>query len=606
VSKSNRSRLVRFGSFEVDLEAGEIRRRGLRLALQEKPFQILVQLLDKPGEAVSRADLRQELWPPDTYVVFDRSLNTAITKLRRTLGDSADNPRFIETLPRRGYRFIAPVSQATGATISRPEAGKMRLLVLPFDNLSNDPEQEYFSDGLTEEMISQLGQLAPQRLGVIARTTAMQYKHNKKGLQRIGQELSVDYILEGSVRRSGNRVRITAQLSQVRDQTHLWAESYEHNLADIFAAQADVAQNVARSLALQFLTPTASTGSSQTIHPAAHEAYLRGRFFWNQRLESSLKAAVECFEQARRHDRDYAPAFAGLSDCYAVLGWFGAFRPREAGQKARAAAERAVEIDNQLAEAHCSLALVRFWYDWDWRGAERGFLRAIELNPNYATAHQWYASYLAAMGRLTECSKEQKRAQELDPLSLIIALNAGDRFYFAREFDSAVACYRSIIQREPTFSPAYFQLGRALVQKSAYEEAISSFEEAWKLSGNKHAAPALAHAHGLAGGRAKARAFLSDLIPSGNDQPPASSGLALIHLGLGENERALDWLEQGFRQRCLWLIFLQMDPVYDALRVHPRFVQLLRRLRFSENGSRPTQYSPTHKYGPIMERDNSQ
>ena len=569
------ARIVRFGLYEVDLRTGEVRKDGIKLKLQGQPFQVLAALLERPSDVVTREELRQRIWPAQTFVDFDRGLNKAINKLRDALGDQADNPRFVETLARRGYRFIAPLhSREAGAGAPAP---KLRLVVLPFENLSTDPDQEYFSEGLAEELTTQLGRMNPQKLGVIARSSAMQYKGTGKTIEQIGQELRVDYVLEGSVRRAGSRVRITVQLIQAQTQTHLWAESYDRELKDIFAIQDEVAGRVGTSLACELLPGENASQRSTTI-PAALEAYMRGRHFWNRRSESALKSAIECFQRALEEDSGYALAHAGLAECYAMLGWYGALSPQEAGGRARAAASQALELDENLGEGFCALGLLRFWYEWEWRGAEECFRRAVDLNPSQAIAHHWYASFLAAMGRIDDARAQQARAQELDPLSLAIAKSAGDTYYYQRNYDKAIEHYRGVLQREPRFIPAHFDLGRAYLQKGRHEEALVMLKQALLLSGNREAGAALAQAHAAAGQSNEADTMLSALLKPLPERYTAAPPIALVYMAMGETGRALGWLERGFEERSPWMVFLKMDPAYDPLRAEPRFAQLLQRM----------------------------
>jgi len=560
---------ARFGTFEIDLESRELRKRGMRIRLEDKPFQILEILLERPGHVVTRQTLRQRLWP-ETHVGYEQSLNTAVNKLRELLGDSAQNPRYVETLPRVGYRFIAPVEKP-GQNLG--PARKKMLAVLPFENLSEDPEQEFFADGLTEELISHLGQLHPKRLGLIARTSAIQYKGSKKTLGEIARELNVEYVLEGSVRRQGTSIRVAAQLIEARDQTHLWSSSYDRELRDILAVQHDVAEQVGRALALELLP--GYDAARGTTDPAAHEAYLRGRFFWGQRSEESLRKAIGWFEQALSLEPNYARAYCGLADCWGMLCWFGALPPREAGPRALEAATRALHIDDSLGEAHSSLGLVRYWYEWNWRAAEQEFLRAIELNPSYAPAHQWYASLLCSIGRLEEAHAQHRLARQLDPLSLIISMGSADPFFYARQNSHAIAHLRAILEQEPRFFPALFNLGRAYVQERMYSEAITAFEKAVQLSGNREGRPALAHAYALAGRTSVARSILTEMKINNGGRYSASPMIARIHLGLGEIEEAFEWLRKGIEERSFWIIFLKMDPVYDEIRSDRRFRELL-------------------------------
>lgn len=566
---------LRFGTFEIDLESRELRKQGVRIRLEEKPFLILEALLAQAGRMVTRKSLREKLWP-DTHVRYDQNLNTAVNKLRDLLGDSAQSPRFIETLPRLGYRFIAPVSK--GGLFRSPEstgATKKMLVVLPLESLSTAAEKEYFADGLTEELISHLGQMNPKRFGVIARTSAIQYKNAKKSISEIAAELNVEYVLEGTVRCEGNSVRITVQLIETASQTHLWAASYNREFREVLSVQADVARQVGRALALELLPQ--EPGKCLSFDPNAHEAYLRGRFFFGQRTEEALKKAIASFETALSIEPRCARSLSGRADCYNLLCWFGALAPAEAGAKSAAAAEQAIQIDPTLSEPHASLALARFWYQWDWAGAEEEFLRAIELNPSYASAHHWFAAYLNAMGRFDEAQQAQDRARELDPLSLMLTMSSADSFFFARQYDRAIRHLQAVIEQEPLFLPGHFSLGRVYVETGRYEEAIVAFEKALQYSRNREALAPLAHAYALSGNERQARDLREELVAA-TDRYIASPLIARVHLGLGEFEQALDWLERGLAERSYWMVFLKCDPVYDQIRSHPRFVALLRKM----------------------------
>ncbi|HXZ79431.1 MAG TPA: tetratricopeptide repeat protein [Terriglobales bacterium] len=549
------------------------------MKLQEQPFQVLSALLERPGALVTREELRRRIWPAETFVGFDHGLNKAINKLRDALGDSAVSPRYIETLSRRGYRFIYPLVNAASPQKIPDEHRKLRLLILPFENLG-DAEQDYFSDGLTDEMIARLGSLNPQRLGVIARTSAMQYKNTAKSIGQIAEELGVDYVLEGTVRRCLGRLRISAKLIQAVDQTQLWADTFEREPSDVMAIQNEVAGKIRQSLASELLLPESNLKPDhQRIVPVlAHEAYLRGRSYWNQLSEKSLQLAIESFEQALKEDPNYALAYAGLADCHAYLSWFGTIPPRQVAPKAKQAAHNALAIDDTLAEAHTSLALMRFWYDWHWNKAEKEFLRAIELNPNNAAAHHWYGTFLCAMGRLREAEVEQRRAQVLDPLSLAIAKTAGDSYFYARQYDEAIQRFQAVLAQDSKFLPAQFDLGRAYLHSRRYQQAISAFERTHQLSENQEVLLFLAHAHARAANTGRARQLLQEALKPSSNRYLASPQVAMAYIGLGDNEGALDWLDKGFAERSCWMIFLGIDPVYDPLSSHPRFHRLLSRL----------------------------
>jgi len=564
--------VLRFGAFEVDVTSRELRKHGVRISLEGKPFEILITLLESPGQVVTRKTLRQKLWP-DSYVRYEQSLNTAVNKLRGSLGDSSGSPRYVETLPRLGYRFVAPVEKVHKARETR---NKTMLVVLPLDNLSGDPEQAYFVDGLFEELLSELGRLNPKRLGVIARTSAMIYKSTPKGVEQIAAELRVDYVLEGSVRLDKKKklVRVTVQLIQASDQTHVWTASYDHNLQEILTLQRRVAEQIGEALAVELL-PSSSSTRLIAANLEAQEAYLQGRHFCGQRTEETLKKALACFERALILDPGCAKACAGIADCCTLLIWFGAMWPREAGTRAASAAARALELDPGLGEAHASMGLVRFWHTWDWKGAEEMFRRAIELNPSYAMARQWYASFLNAMGRPDEAREQLIRAREIDPLALIITMNMADPPFFARDYEKAVQYLEGLLHNVPQFFPALFNLGRAYVQMQKYPEAIAAFEKAIQLSGNREGKPALAHAYALAGKTAEARRMLDEIKNDHSGRYIASPMIARVHLGLGEHGEALDWLEKGYEERSNWMSFLKVDPVWDPLRKDARFRTLL-------------------------------
>lgn len=566
---------VRFGVFQLDLDAHELRKNGVRVRLEDKLFQLLGILLDKAGRVVTRRALREQLWP-DTHVRYEQGLNTAVNKLRESLGDSAQSPRFIETLPRVGYRFIAPVERG-GKREANSE--KKMLLVLPFQNLGADAGQEYFADGLTEEMISRLAQLNPRKIGVMARTSTMQYKGTNKTIAEIAQELNVSHVLEGSVRKEGDRLRITAQLIDAADQAHVWSGSYEHTVSEIFRAQDDVARSVGRALSVELLGGGGSR--EDTADPRAHEAYLRGRFLWGQRTEGSLKKALEEFSRALELAPRFARAYSGIADCSSMLCWYGAFTPSEAGPRAAWAADRAVELDASLAEGHGSLGIVRYWFEWNWRGAEEEFLRATELNPSFAQAHLWYAALLNSLGRHEEAAVEQRRAQELDPFSPVIAMNAADPLFFAGRYEEAARHLRGLLEQAPNFFPALFNLGRVYVQMGKQEEAITAFEKAVRLSGNREGLPALAHALAAAGRAEEARAILTKVAADTRGRYMAAPMIARIFLGLGEIDECFSWLQKGIEERSCWMVFLKADPVYEPIRKDSRYAELLARCGFS-------------------------
>jgi TolB-like protein/DNA-binding winged helix-turn-helix (wHTH) protein/Tfp pilus assembly protein PilF len=618
---------LRFGVFELDLKTGELRRAGVRIKLQPQPFKALALLASRPQEMVSREELYQHIWG-DT-IVEEQNLNFCIKQIRDALGDDADSPRFIETLPKRGYRFLVPVEGLpksveaappepapahTGPRISRaawlaglvvllaaglyvvrdripgwrgrPAEGKVMLLVLPFDNLSGDPAQEYFSDGLTEEMITQLGRLNPDRLGVIARNTAMIYKGTKKSVAEIGREQEVEYILEGSVRRAGGRVRISAQLIEVRDQTHLWAENYDRAVEDVLAIQSDVARHIAGALTLELL-PGGDSGLTRPapLNPAAYDAYLRGRYQWNRRSPEGLQKSIEFYREAIAADPNYPLAYAGLADTFGLLGTmpYDALPPRDAIPKAEAAARQALALDDSLAEAHVALAHALLYYQWDWPAAEREFQRAFELNAGYATAHQWYSDYLLARGRPDEALAQIQQALKLDPYSLVVHLALGRYYYLQRDYDQAIARFQQSIQMDPDFFLGHFDLGVALVQAGRTDEAIAEFEQAVRLSGQSPVSLAgLGYAYARAGRAADARKALAQLEVLSRRRHVPPLYFAGIYAGLGENDPAFAWLDKAYEARSTYLIHIHLEPIFAPLHSDPRFAALLRRLNLDQ------------------------
>ena len=456
------------------------------------------------------------------------------------------------------------------------------IAVLPLQNLSGDPGQEYFSDGMTDALISDLAQI--RALRVISRTSIMRYKGSTRSLPDIARELGVDAVVEGSVVRSGDNVRVSAQLIHAATDAHLWARSYERRLSDVLRLQGDVAGAIADEIRIQ-VSPTerARLTAARSVNPAAHEAYLLGRHFWNTRTEDGLARSIEYFQKAIDTDPGYALAYVGLADSYAILAGYGPVPPHEVMPKAKAAALKALELDADNAEAHTSLAYALTIYDFDWARGEQEFKRAIALNPGYATAHHWYGHHLMFVGRFEEAVAEMRRARELDPLSPIITTEVGYPRFFARQYDQAIAEYRRALELNPTFFRAHWLLGQAYEQKRMYPEALAALERAVELStGNLVMTAALAHAQALAGMRAEAEAVVDRLARVSRESYFSPYFLAEVHLALGNTEAALDWLDKAYAGRDYFLRWLRIDPRLDALRSHPRFQSLERRLDYPE------------------------
>jgi TolB-like protein/DNA-binding winged helix-turn-helix (wHTH) protein len=654
---SQPARLIRCGVFEIDLKAFELRKHGFRIKLAEQPFQILAILLEKPGDVVTRDELRERLWPGDTFVDFDHGLNNAVMRLREALGDSSDSPRFIETLPRRGYRFITPVEEISAPApshasesrdiqmivpVARPdsdatpipasnggtlpvlgsskrwltlprivilsaavlsvavgsglavhyvrgmESGRinaahtMSLVVLPLENLSGDSEQNYFADGMTDELTANLAKI--RSLRVISRSTAMAYKGAHKPLSEIARELHVDAVVEGTVLRAGDRVRITAELVQVSTDHHLWADTYESQIGDVLALQNRVSSAIVDEIRISLSKEDKERlAKHPAVSPEAYEDYLKGRYYWNKRSGEGFARAIRYFEEATRKDQQYALAYAGLADCYGIIGAtiYGSVPTAEAAPKAKAAAIRALEIDPSLAEAETSLATAKFNYDWDWAGAAEGFKRAIQLDPSYATAYQRYSLYSIAMGRFDDSLEQIKRARDLDPLSISINSSFGWRLYLARQYDRSIAQLRDTLEMDPNYEWAHLVLGQAYEQKGEYGPAIDELRKAVELS---HDSPllvsALAHAYALSGNQAEGQKLLKQLAAQSKKQYVSPYYIATVYVALGKYDVAMDWMEKAFADRSNGLVFLRVEPELDPLRALPRFIALQQKLNF--------------------------
>jgi TolB-like protein/DNA-binding winged helix-turn-helix (wHTH) protein/Flp pilus assembly protein TadD len=630
--------VVRFGTYEVSLQSGEVRKAGLRIRVQQQPMKLLELLLEHPGEVVTREELRSRVWPNGSFGDFDQALNVAVGKLRSALGDSAENPRFIETLPKRGYRFIADVSvldvdtrpkrlesvagdlpatvpgntlQGVGLAVApkrrlwqtgrlivaltlalslsilsvwlfrsrgRALTGIRSLAVLPLENLSGDASQNYFADGMTDELITDLAQISALR--VISRTSVMVYKGARKPLPQIARELNVDAVVEGTVLRSGDRVRITAQLIEASSDKHLWSRSYEGELRDTLALQNRVASAIADQIRIN-LTPReqAALKNVKTVNPEAYESYLKGRYFWNKRTADSLKAALAYFKQAIEEDPKYAKAYSGLADTYALLGdWqYAVMTPKEAFPEAKAAAIHALELDNTLGEAHNSLAFVLDGFDWDLDAGGNEFQRAIELNPGYATAHHWYAWHLSLLGRFDEAIVEMRKAENLDPLSLIINADLAELLGLAHSYDESIRQSRKTIEMDPNFALAHNQLAQAYLQKHMTAEAVAELQKAVELSGDSPTCMAnLARAYVASGKRGEAVKLLDELKKRSSTGYSNAPEIAMIYASLGDTDQAMSWLEKGFEERFNPGVLLR--PGFDPLRSDPRFQNLLRRI----------------------------
>ena len=647
-------RVLRFDIFELDVRAGELRKQGVKVRLQGQPLQVLETLLRRAGDVVTREELRTQIWKADTFVDFDHSLHNAIARLREVLGDSAENPRYIETLPRRGYRFLVPVesqdrtqseskSIAAGTSVmgqvppaadierrgygrrakvlavalvlaaaligalglsrvrerllGQPHSHRIdSLAVLPLADLSGNPDQDFFADGMTEALITDLGKVSALR--VISRTSVVQYKGTKKTLPEIARELNVDALVEGTVLRSGNRLRITANLVQASPERHLWAESYESEVGDILTLQGQVAQAVARAVQVK-LTPEEEKlmGNARPVNPQAHDDYLKGRYLCNKDTREPIDKGIQYFQKAIDEAPNDPLAYAGLADCYVLLAWggdifAGDLSPQEIMPKARDAAQKALQLDEGLAEAHTTLADVEMILDWNWASAEREFRRAIELNPNYSAAHSWYAHYLAAMGRFDESMAEAKRSLELDPFSEVTTDFAEWAFLLARRYDLTIQQAKKSIEVAPEFPWAHYELGWAYERTGRTAEAVQELMKAEELFGmSQERLAELRKAYHESGEKGYWRKMLEFCREASKQSrtfgSPSGYGsidyfqnaeVAWVQVRLGEFNTAFETLERALEKHDTNIIYLKVDPFWDAIRPDPRFQSLLRRM----------------------------
>ncbi len=660
---------IRFGEdFELDLRPRRLRRGSHVLKLERIPLEILILLLERRGEIVSRDEIVARIWGNDVFLDTDNSIRGAIRKVRQALKDDPETPRFIQTVTGRGYRFIAPiispeeehtteppkpeasiVPTGTRSFVSEPDSwpqgrslglvdqeqertagqlpgtetarGQVRrrartwlfvglaslavvsilslfafwgwrtsrapavsqrktvLAVLPFDNLSRDPDQEFFSEGLTEEMIAQVGKLNRDRLRVVARSSVAKYKRSTLAAREIGKELNADYLVQGSVRRSSDRVRITVQLIQARDQTDVWTESYDRELKDVLTVQDSVVRSIASEIHIALTEEQEKRlAAPRQISPEAYEAYLKGRYYWNKRTGESMQKAEQYFEQAIDNDPTYAAAYSGLADCNSGLTWHGFKSPAEALPKAYAAARKALEINPESAEAHASLGLAMS-HRWDWTGAEAEFRRALQLDPQYANAHHWYGDYLSIRGRHDEALAEAKHALELDPLNLMISTWVGLRYYMARDYSRAIDQNRNSVELDPNFAAAHLLLGEDYLGAGLHSEAVNELKKAANLSGDSPLYTAqVAVALAVAGRNGDALRIAHELETISSKRYVSPYGLAQIYAASNKKEDTFKWLQAAYEDHAVWMGYLAVDPIFDRYRSDERFKDLLRRV----------------------------
>lgn len=629
--------LYEFGPFRLDPAQRLLLRHDQHIPLQPKAFETLLVLVRNSERVVLKDELLDTVWA-NTFVE-ESNLTQNISVLRKALRDGDSGRRYIITVPGRGYRFaesvrtlpprqpifsqapsplpfknggvglpdIKPVSRVLGglrvqvtlaliAVLALSAAGyvlwrqyrpprpanpaRIMLAVLPFQNLTGDPEQEYFADGLTEELTAQLGRLRGEQLGVIARTSVMAYKHSNKGLDQIARELSVQYVIEGSLRRTADRVRITAQLIQTKDQSHLWVEDYDRTLQDVLTVQDDVAASVAQEIQIR-LTPQQVTELThpRAVDTQAYEDYLKGRYFWNKRTEDGFRKAIEHFEAAIARDPNFAQAYAGLADTYVLMGGYAFAPQRDVMPKARTAALKALAVDDHLAEAYTSLGLILIQYDWNWAEAGKSYRRAIELNPNYSVAHHWYGDgYLSLIGKSDEAIAELRKAHELDPLSLIIDVDLAKRLCFAGKQDESLREFGKILDADPNYTQAHFYLSQCYAMERSYAQAIAEVQKIQPLDANSVTTAWLGCLYALTNRRKEALRVVDELRQKSPRTNTDSGIIAQIYIALGETDLAFVWLEKAYNERSPNLLGLKSWSFYDPLRSDPRFADLIRRV----------------------------
>ena len=658
------NQIYEFGDFRLETAEQLLLHRGQPISLTPKAFDTLLVLVQSSGHLVEKDELMKRVWA-DAFVE-EANLARNVWALRKTLEDDNGEHRYIETVPKRGYRFIAPVREVASAdtgvliqrrvrarivseeeetseepqvrtkptippgsvvetrgpmtalSLSTPRNRKRRnaalgllaiailivavaiptvvirnarsgstsktiesVAVLPFNNLSNDPELDYLSEGITENLINRLSQVS--RLKIIAHNSVFRYKGKQVDPQKVGGELGVQAILIGRLEARGGELSISGELVDARDGTHIWGDHYERKLSDLQSLQGELAQDMASALRLQLSGEEKTRfGQGYTRNAEAYQLYLKGRYFWNKRTTEGMKKGLESFEQAIRLDPDYAAAYVGLADCYGVLSQVGDFSPNDVMPKAKAAALDALRIDETLAEAHASLAMIDELYDWNWKSADTEFKRAIELNPNYATAHHWYAMYLSAMGRNDEALAEIRRAEALDPVSLITDTNEGWILFCARQYDQAINKLQATIEMDPNFANAHYKLALVYEIKGMYKEAVEEHLKSKALSGDiSENVEKLKAAYATSGSKGYYREELRQLKGSSTRGYVLPKYFVLTELQLGNTEETLKWLEAAYKERTEPLAYLRVDPRFDSLRSDARFEDLLRRVNLA-------------------------
>ncbi len=579
------TRLIRFGVFQLDLGAYELRRRNRVVKIERLAMELLQLLIARQGELVSREEIVEKLWGKGVFLDAEHAVNTAVRKVRQALHDDSKNPRFIQTAPGKGYRFIAAVQRVHE---SNEGSGRIMLAVLPFLNLDGNPSDDYFSDGLTEEIISHLGAAQPQHLGIIARTSSMAYKGSNKPARQIGRELHVDYLLESSVRRQGKRLRITVQLIRVADETHMWAQNYDRDSQNFLGLQQELGSAICGQIEVR-LSRSTSAKRTFTQSAAAYDSYLRGRYFWNQLSPHNLGRAVEMFQAAVDEDPDYALAYAGMADAYAYLPLISDVPPRDYWDKARAAAERAVQNNAELSESHTSVGIVNFWMDWNWARAETALHRAVQLDASNIMAHRLLAHLLSQTGRHDEAIARMEIGRRLDPFSPVMQAISAQFLFQGRHYAEAVERAQAALTLDSNLWVAHLMLAQPLARMGESEAAIRECEIAFQLSG-RNTQPLALKGYILAttGQPEKAREIVRLMQANSLDCFVPAYNIALVYAGLGDEATCFHWLDRALSERNVHMVFLTADPKWDPYRSDPRFEDLLKRC-----GITPSLHAPS-------------
>ncbi|HET6893306.1 MAG TPA: winged helix-turn-helix domain-containing protein [Pyrinomonadaceae bacterium] len=583
---SSRLQSYHFGPFQLDVSDRVLLREGESIALTPKAFDLLLALVESRGHLLSKETLIRQVWPK-TFIEED-NLAVHISILRKVLGEASNGIEYIKTWPRRGYSFVAHVLEAPAEEISASTLRSMA--VLPFRVISTDAGDDYLGVGMSDAIITRLTQLT--QIAVRPTSAVLKYAAVEIDPVEAGKQLGVDAILSGRMTRAGDQIRVTVQLIAVVSNSLLWADKLDYSSTDVFTYEDFISEHVARALRLELSGDQINRLTKRhTVNSAAYWAYLKGRAHLGKRTPEGFRRAKEYFLYASEADPNYALAYSGLADCYTLLNYYGAMPASAGSAKAKAAALKAIEADEALSETHASMALTKLWYDWDWLGAEIEFERAIELNPAYATARQWYCWYLAAMGRFDESLAEGRRAHELDPMAPAINMALAKAYLFSKRFDELAQQCKRTLELNPDFIPAHYFLGQAYEHKGMYLLAVEEYRFGVNLTHGYHLGKAiLAKAEALAGQTQKAKATLDSLLAlaATNQGYVPAYGIALVCLGLGDKSEAIEWLNKAFDERFIWLVYLNVDPVFDGLRHEFGFKQLIEKMRFPDRSAKET------------------